>query len=197
MYAANEPNFLGLISDGTQQVEPQFLMVHILTSGSVLYCGSFMSFFRCILEPTIRLVFLGTICDIEALRFEYLEDKLLKLEAILTATITSGWISFVDFEHSDGKCIHMPIAVSSASLYTHRMYQNIAKLRRTGGRGKSAIIMIQKCRDLWDKFCTWLEVRHRTNEALWYDGTNPQAHRSHGRLIERKGRTRPGTFQVI
>ena len=37
MYAANEPNFLGAISYRTQQVESQFLMVYILTSGHVLW----------------------------------------------------------------------------------------------------------------------------------------------------------------
>ena len=37
MYAANEPNLLGSISYRIQQVEPQFLMAYILTSGPVLY----------------------------------------------------------------------------------------------------------------------------------------------------------------
>ena len=32
-----QPNFLDAISYGTQQVEPQFLMAYILTSGPVLY----------------------------------------------------------------------------------------------------------------------------------------------------------------
>ena len=47
VYAANEPHFLGPISHGTQQIEPQFLMgpnmlprffvAYIRTSGPVLY----------------------------------------------------------------------------------------------------------------------------------------------------------------
>ena len=37
VYAANEAIFLDLISYGTQQVEPQFLMACFLTSGPVLY----------------------------------------------------------------------------------------------------------------------------------------------------------------
>ena len=39
MNAADGPNFLGPISYGTQQVEPQFIMAYkyILTSGPVLY----------------------------------------------------------------------------------------------------------------------------------------------------------------
>jgi hypothetical protein len=36
VYATNELNFLGPISYGTQQVEPQLLMAYILTSGPVL-----------------------------------------------------------------------------------------------------------------------------------------------------------------
>ena len=43
-----------------------------------------------VLEPTIRLVFLSIICDKEARPFEVPEDKLVKLEVILRATITSG-----------------------------------------------------------------------------------------------------------
>ena len=49
-----------------------------------------MSIAKCGLEPTTRLVFLGIIFDTEAHRFEVTEDKLLKLEVILTAAITSG-----------------------------------------------------------------------------------------------------------
>ena len=58
---------------------------------TVLYQhGYFMWIAKCVLERTTRLVFLGTICDTEALRFEISQDKLLKLEAILAVAITSG-----------------------------------------------------------------------------------------------------------
>ena len=53
-------------------------------------CGYFMSIAKCVLEPTRRLVNLGIICDTEARRFEVPEDKLLKLEVMLRAAITSG-----------------------------------------------------------------------------------------------------------
>ena len=53
-------------------------------------CDYFMSMTKYVLEPTIQLVFLGIICDKEARPFEVPEDKLLKLELTLTATITSG-----------------------------------------------------------------------------------------------------------
>ena len=95
-----------------------------------------MSIPKCVLEPTTRLVFLDIVCDTEACRFEVPEGKLLKLEEILTAAITSGWISFVDLERLAGKCTSMSVAVPPASLYTYRMYKHIAKFRRTGGRVK-------------------------------------------------------------
>ena len=69
--------------------------------------GYFMSIAKCVLEPTTRLVLLGIICDTEARRFEVPEGKLPKLEVLLTAAITSGWISFVDVERLAGKCTNM------------------------------------------------------------------------------------------
>ena len=131
-----------------------------------------MSIIKCVLEPTTRLVFLGIICDTEARRFEVPEGKLLKLEVIITAAITSGWISFVDLERLAGKCTSMSVAVPPASLYTYHMYKHIAKFRRTGGRVKAAMIAVQKGRGLSDELHTWREVRHRMNGASWYDATH-------------------------
>ena len=108
------------------------------------HCGSFVFIAKCVLEPTTRLVFLSIICDTEARRFETPEGKLLKLEVILTAAITSGWISFVDLERLAGKCTSRSVAVPSASLNTYHMYKHIARFRRTGGRVKSAMIAVQK-----------------------------------------------------
>ena len=124
-----------------------------------------MSITKCVVEPTTRLVFLGIICDTEARRFEVPEGKLLKLEVILTAAITSGWISFVDLERLAGTCTSMSVAVPPASLYTYHMYKHIAKFRRTGGRVKAAMIAVQKGRGLSDELHTWREVRHRMNGA--------------------------------
>ena len=113
-------------------------------------CGYFMSIGKCVLEPTTRLVLLGIICDSEVRRFKVPEDKLPKLEVILTAAITSGWISFVDLERLTGKCTSMSVAVPPASLYTHHMYKHIEKFRCTGGRLKAAMIAVQRGRGLWD-----------------------------------------------
>ena len=107
-------------------------------------CGYFTSIAKCVLQPTTRLVFLGIICDTETRYFEVPEDKLIKLEVIFTAAITSGCISFVDLERLAGKCSSMSVAVPSASLYTYHMYKHIAKFRRTGGRVEAAMIAAQK-----------------------------------------------------
>ena len=110
---------------------------------------------------------LGIVCDTEARLFEVSEEKLLKLEVIPTAVITSGWISFVDLERLVGKCTSMSVAVPPASLYTYHMYKHIANFRRTGGRINAAMIAVQKGRGLLENFCTWREVRHRMNGASW------------------------------
>ena len=135
-------------------------------------CGYFMSIAKCVLQPTTRLVFLSIICDTEARRFEVPEDKLLRLEVILTAAITNGWISFVGLERLGGKCTSMSVAVPSSSLYTCHMYKHIAKFRRAGGGVKAAMIAVQKGRGLSGECCTWREVRHRMNGASWYDATH-------------------------
>ena len=95
-------------------------------------CGYFVSVAKCVLEPTIRLEFLGIICDTEARRFEVSEGKLLKLEVLLTAAITSWWISLADLERLAGKCESISVVIPPASLYTYHMYKHIAKFRRTG-----------------------------------------------------------------
>ena len=111
-----------------------------------------MSIAKCVLDPTTRPMFLDIICDAEARRSEVPEEKMFKLEVILTTAITSGWISFLDFERLAGKCTSMSVAVSPASLYTYHMYKPIAKFRRTGGRVRAAMIAAQKGRGLSDKF---------------------------------------------
>ena len=125
-----------------------------------------------ILHKATRLVVLDIICDAEARRFKVPEDKVLRLEVILTAATTSGWISFVEFERLAGKCTRMPVAVPHASLYTYHMHKHIAKFCHTGGRVKAALIAVQKSRGLWDKVCTWREVPHRMNGASRYDVTH-------------------------
>ena len=77
-----------------------------------------MSITKCVVEPTVRLVFSGIIFDTEARRFDVPEDKLLKSEVILTVAITSGWISFVDLERLAGKCTSMSVTVPPVNLYT-------------------------------------------------------------------------------
>ena len=115
-------------------------------------CGFFMSIAKCVLEPTTRLVFLGIMLDTKARRFEVPEEKLLKLELVLTAAITSGWISFMDLERLAGKCTSMSVAVPLASLYTYHMYKHITEFRRTGGKVRAAMIVVQKGRGLSDEF---------------------------------------------
>ena len=114
-----------------------------------------MSIAKCVLEPTTRLVSLSIVFDTEARPFEVPEGKLLKLEVLLTAAVTSGWISFVDLERLVGKCTSMSVAVQPASLYTYHMYKDVAKFRCAGGRVKAAMITVQKGRSLSDEFCTW------------------------------------------
>ena len=87
-------------------------------------------------------------------RFEVPESKLLKLEVILTAAITSGWISFIGLERLTGKCTSMSVAVPPASLYTYHRYRHIAKFRRTGGRVKTVMVAVQKGRGLLDELHT-------------------------------------------
>eukprot|EP00904_Undaria_pinnatifida_P011838 jgi/Undpi1/7785/HiC_scaffold_23.g10258.m1 len=127
--------------------------------------GYFISLPKCEIDPTTRLVFLGIICDTVACRFEAPQDKLEKLEVILTETVTSGAITFRTLEKLAGKCTSLSVAVPVAALYTHHMYRQIAKFQRTGGRKKSMEIDIPKNSGLMFELTKWLEVRQRFNGA--------------------------------
>ena len=84
----------------------------------VYKCGYSMSFSKFSLAPSTRLVYLGVICDSQALRFEVPADKLDKLETLLRHVIHHGWISFVNLEKLAGECTSISVAVPLASLYT-------------------------------------------------------------------------------
>ena len=81
-------------------------------------CGHSMSFSKCSLAPSTRLVYLGVICDSQARFFEVPADKLDKLETLLRHAIHDGWISFVNLEKLAGECTSIRVAVPLASLYT-------------------------------------------------------------------------------
>ena len=136
--------------------------------GSVFSAGYFISLPKCEIDPTTRLVFLGIICDSVACRFEAPEDKLEKLEVILTEAVTSGAITFRMLEKLAGKCTSLSVAVPVAALYTHHMYRQIAIFQRTGRRKKSMEIDIPKNGGLMFELTKWLEVRQRFNGASWY-----------------------------
>lgn len=82
-------------------------------------------------------------------------------------------ISFATLEKLPGKCTSMPsVAVPAASLYAHHMYQQIAKLRQTGGSKTSTEISVATNRSLWSELERWLEVRGHMNGASWYEAAH-------------------------
>lgn len=130
--------------------------------------GYFISLKKCELIPTTSLVFLGIICDSDKGRFEVPEDKLSKLEAILTDAITSRSITFQMLEKLVGKCTSLSVAVPVAALYTHHMYKSLATFQRRGGRKPSMEIEIPSNSGLMFELQRWLEVRMHFNGASWY-----------------------------
>lgn len=77
--------------------------------------GYFVSIKKSQIDPTTSLVFLGITCDSQRARFEVPEDKLLKLEAILTEAISTGVISFKMLEKLAGKCTSLSVALQAVS----------------------------------------------------------------------------------
>lgn len=130
--------------------------------------GYFISISKRELEPTTRLVFLGILCASAQCRFEVPEEKLEKLEVILTDALTTGGITFRMLEKLAGKCTSMSVAVPVAALYTHHMYKHIALFLRTGGRKRNTDIDVAKNGGLRFEMSRWLEVRKPFNGASWY-----------------------------
>ena len=93
---------------------------------SVFYkAGYFMSIGKCELDPTTSIVFLGVRSDSETQRFTIPEEKLAKLELLITTAIEQGKISFPTLEKVAGKCTSMSVACPAALLYTHFMYKAV------------------------------------------------------------------------
>lgn len=96
------------------------------------------------------------------------DSKLEKLEAIITGGLEKGVISFQTLEKMAGKCTSMSVACPAAALYTHHMYQAVAKFQRGGGRKKNTDIEITQNSGLRFEMEKWLEVRKTMNGASWY-----------------------------
>ena len=160
--------------------------------------GYFVSVNKSHLDPTTSLVFLGITCDSAKARFEVPEDKLDKLEAILTEAISEGVISFKMLEKLAGKCTSLSVAVPVAALYTHHMYRQLARFQQSGGRRRSPDIDIPKNGGLMFELRQWLEVRRKFNGASWYGparqrvkitGASDASSRAWAGLIESPGHT--------
>lgn len=139
-----------------------------LTLEVFYHAGYFVSIPKCQLHPSTRIVFLGIICDSQQGRFEVPEEKLTKLEAILSSAIASGTITFKMLEKLAGKCTSLSVAVPVAALYTHHMYKQIALFQRTGGKKIGTEIDIPANSGLMFELRQWLLVRARFNGASWY-----------------------------
>lgn len=128
----------------------------------------FISLLKCEVDPTTRLVLLNIICDSATCRFKAPEDKLDKLEVILTDAVTSGMTTFRILKKLAGKCTSLSGAVLVAALYTHHMCRRIAIFQRTGERKKIMEIDIPKNGGLMFELTKCREVRRRLNGASWY-----------------------------
>ena len=83
------------------------------------------------------------------------EGKLLKLEVILREAIDSQSISFSQQEELEGKCTSMSLVVPPTSLYTHRMYRQIAAFKRSGCRKHLSSIAVSDRSDLRFEMERW------------------------------------------
>ena len=154
-------------SNPEQQAEAALAAVHLALC--VFHrAGYFMSVEKCVLNPTTSLVYLGIVCDSAKCRFEVPEDKLVKLETLITAAIDASSITFAELEKVAGKCTSMTVAVPAASLYTFHMYKQIGHLQRTGKSRVSATVKVAPNGSLRAEFDRWLEVRARMNGATWF-----------------------------
>ena len=104
---------------------------------SVFYrAGYFMSIAKCELEPTTNIIFLGVQSDSIAQRFSIPEEKLDKLEVLITNAVKDGKIAFPTLEKVAGKCTSMSVACPAALLYTHFMYKEMRNSSEVGEKGR-------------------------------------------------------------
>ena len=126
-----------------------------------------MSVLKCVLTPTMRLVFLGVVCGSVLKRFKVPQDKLDKLEVIPHRATDDKSITFAMLEKLAGKYTCMSVAVPPAALYAHYMYRAIGDFRRSGGTRKNTEIAVEPNSGLRFEIDRWLEIRRSMNGSSW------------------------------
>lgn len=135
-----------------------------------------MSIDRCELEATTRFIIMGVVCDSIEEKFIIPECKLDEWEAILVEALEMEAISFQMLEKLAGKCTSMVVACPAAALYTHHMYQAIAKYQRGGGRKRNTEIDVSRNSGLRVEMEKWMDMRQAMNGTPWYRALHQTLH---------------------
>lgn len=118
---------------------------HMCSIGGVLLCGVLHIGVKMWLHTHDKADTFGNITRDTVLRqYGVPEDKLVKIEKVLREAVTSNIILLATLEKIVGKCTSMSVAVPAASLYTHSMYIQIAKCKKTGDREIAATIEVSR-----------------------------------------------------
>ena len=125
------------------------------------HCGYFMALPKCFLEPTTGPISLGAVCDTAQRRLYVPEDRLLKLETILSEAMYRRSILFRLIDKLAGKWTSMSVAVQLASRYAHHMYRQ--------GLHSSAPEAARIYHQSQYRTAEYLKVRTRLNRVPWYD----------------------------
>lgn len=131
-----------------------------------------MSIAKSELDPTTSIIFLGVRCDSKEQRFTIPNEKLVKLELLITTAVAQEKIYFPTLEKVAGKCTSMSVACPAALLYTHFLYKEIGDCQRKGkvrkGSRKNFDVPVTANSGLRFEFDKWLEVRASMNGAPWH-----------------------------
>lgn len=128
-------------------------------------CGQFLSPSKCDLRPTTVQQYLGMLCDSGTATFRVPQDKLDKLQQLLSQALEAKEVSFRTLQRVAGKCMSMSVAIRPASLWTHDMFAASAALERSG----DSTVDLSRASNagLVAEFKQWLALTATSQEGPW------------------------------
>ena len=130
--------------------------------------GFFLSISTCDLVPTHSLRYLGLMCDSGWAVLRIPSDKLCRLRDLIRQVSVEGMVPLSTLEKIAGKCMSMKVAIRSASLWTHYMFEAIRKAQCSPPPFLAASRASPSRSGLREELELWDGLTENSQEGPWY-----------------------------
>ena len=111
--------------------------------------GFYLSSKKCDLVPRRVQRYLGVLCDSERSAYRIPQDKLDKLNSLITAAMKQGSVNAATLQKIAGKCMSMKVVVRPASLWTHFIFKGVRALDKRHKGQWITHLPLQKGSGIW------------------------------------------------